>query len=93
MGKYKGEIVWNRNLLFSNSKERVEVLFSSILRLFGLFRFLLLDVCERLFVCLVLATNVFSLRQSGQCATVDCTSVHEPSFSFDTSEKDVFYSN
>ena len=66
------------------------MLFSSILRLFGLFRFVLLNVCERLFVYFGLARNVFSLRQ---CATVDCTSVHEPSFPFDISEKGVFYSN
>jgi len=49
------------------------------------------NLCEIWFVFLFLPIDVFSLRQ---CATVDCsTRVHEPSFSFEISEKDVFYSN
>lgn len=44
-----------------------------------------------LFLCsFFLPTNVFSLRQ---CATVDCALVHEPSFPFEISGKDVYYSN
>lgn len=44
-----------RNLLSSKSKERVEVLFSSILGLLSLFLFVLMCVCLFGF-----ATNVFS---------------------------------